>query len=495
MSAIAQPLAQPLISAAAKPKVVSKPTKSLEKFLQTYVARDLIRNGKVVRRAPRVIVKALKDIDAKSLKNGYQEKLKALKEKFDALLPTDAQGRKDVQAQIDKVKREEARLYENLINISAFDFMREFESCNGDISKIMDPALRGYLAILGNKIDKDVFKKLVDRFGFSKIQAKNYPEILRTMLAGDRYKMKIFNASFTHPEMKGKDGKPIIRKIKAKNSTGEETMKLYLKRFCKDFDFVLEQVVKNTDMNSIIITAMNRYAQNKAYNVNIQDVWTKATAPVQPGQKPKYDKITRELIGVYNSVKSMIEELKLYPNLAAEYQGYMIKLQQFAGIRNTELRCADNISLLQSLCQIVKACDVLQIKDFQDLVFNDFLHESGIRLKADVRKKLRECALSGQMIQQVKQEYETKQMKNKKEKQVAKDMTLAANQFLEEDISILESAESIYDTDKYDRIGKIGEFKASKAWHVALALRLIDQIKYAIAEGQAKGQTQFVFAL
>ena len=136
------------------------------------------------------------------------------------------------------------------------------------------------------------------------------------------------------------------------------------------------------------------------------------------------------------------------------------------------------------------------------MIFNDFMHESGMRLKADVKKKLRECALTGQQIQQVEQQYETKQLKVKdkatgqqKTKQVASDMKLAANQFLREDINILESVETMYDTDKYDRIGKISEYKASKAWHVALALRLLKEIKYTIAEGQAKGQTQFVFAL
>jgi hypothetical protein len=52
----------------------------------------------------------------------------------------------------------------------------------------------------------------------------------------------------------------------------------------------------------------------------------------------------------------------------------------------------------------------------------------------------------------------------------------------------------MYDTDKYDRIGKFGEFKASKSWRVALALRLLKEIKFIIADGQSKGQNQFVFA-
>ena len=501
MSAFVQPTIQPTIPAAAKSKVVSKPTKSLEKFLQSYIARDLYRGDKLVRRAPRVIIKALKDIDAKSLKNGYQAKVKALKDKQDSLPPNDAEGRKSLQEQIDKVKKEEARLYENITVISKFDFIKEFEESNGDISKIYDPALRGYLAIIGNKIDKETFKRMIDKFGFAKSQTKNYPKILADMLKKDKYKMKIFNASFTHPDMKDKSGKVIMRKIKSKNSVGEEPMKLYLKRFCKHFEFVLNEVVKGSKSDSIIYTAMNEYAKEQKYQVNIQDIWVKAGAQI-PGQKVKYDKPTRELIGVYNSVKSMIEELRQYPNLAAEYQTYAARIQQFESIKKMELRSADSISLLQSFCQIVKACEALRIDQFQDLVFNDFIHESGMKLKADIKKKLRECALSGQMIQQVEQQFETKELKVKdketgknKTKSVAKDMTLAANQFLKEDISILETVENVYDTDKYDRIGRIVEFKASKAWHVALALRLLKEIKYTIAEGQAKGQTQFVFAL
>ena len=129
------------------------------------------------------------------------------------------------------------------------------------------------------------------------------------------------------------------------------------------------------------------------------------------------------------------------------------------------------------------------------------MHVSDIKLKSEVRKKLRECALAGQMIQQVEQQFETKQLKVKdketgefKTKQVASDMKLDANQFLKEDINILESVETMYDTDKYDRIGKFGEFKASKSWRVALALRLLKEIKFIIADGQSKGQNQFVFA-
>ena len=502
MTTLAQPLPQQAVQTATKPKATSKPTKSLERLLNAYFAKPIYgKDGKIRRAAPRITVKALKDIDAKSLRNGYQEKTKLLKERLDALPITDAQGRKDIQAQIDAVKKEEARLYENLINISAFDFMREFESCNGDVSKILDPELRGYITILGNKIDKETFKKLIDKFGFAKTANKDYPKIYKKMMENNKYKMKIFNASFTHPDMKDKNGKLIPRKIKAKNSTGEETMKLYLKRFCKYFDMVLEKVVAGTDAAQIIATAMTKYVQEQGYQVNIQEVWTKATTQIQ-GQKVKYDKATRELIGIYHSVKSMIEELVQYPNLKNEYPIYTSKLNQFNQIKAAELRSADNITLLQSFCQIVKAYDALQIKGFSDLIFNDFIHESGMKLKADVKKKLRECALTGQQIQQVEQQYETKQLKTKvkgteeyKTKQVASDMNLAVNQFLREDINILESVETMYDTDKYDRIGKISEYKASKAWHVALALRLLKEIKYAIAEGQAKGQIQFVFAL
>jgi len=501
MTTLAQPLAQPLTQQLKQSKA-SKPTKSLEKLLIAYFSKPYYgKDGKVKRVAPKIIVKALKDIDAKSLKNGYQEKLKSLQEKKDALPLTDAQGRTDIDKQIESLKKEQNRLYENLINISSFDFIKEFERCNGDVNQILDPELRGYITILGDKINKEVFKKLIDKFKFAKVENKDYAKILKDMLNSNKYKMKIFNASFTHPDMKNKQGQSIPRKIKAKDAKGDETMKLYLKRFCKYFDWVFEQLVKGTDANQIIISAMNNYMNEKKYQVNIQDVWNKAITPAQPGVKPKYDKPTRELIGIYHSVKSMIDELKEYPNLKVEYQGYITRLQQFEQIKAMTLRTGDNITLLQSLCQIVKSCESLQIKGFSEMVFDDFMHVSDIKLKSEVRKKLRECALAGQMIQQVEQQFETKQLKVKdketgefKTKQVASDMKLDANQFLKEDINILESVETMYDTDKYDRIGKFGEFKASKSWRVALALRLLKEIKFIIADGQSKGQNQFVFA-
>ena len=513
MTTLAQPLAQPTIQPTKQSKT-SKPTKSLEKLLIAYFSKPYYgKDGKIRRVAPKIIVKALKDIDAKSLKNGYQEKLKALQEKKDALPLTDAQGRTDIDKQIESLKKEQDRLYENLINISSFDFVKEFERCNGDVNQILDPELRGYITILGDKINKETFKKLIDKFKFAKVENKDYAKILKDMLNNNKYKMKIFNASFTHPDMKNKQGQAIPRKIKAKDAKGDETMKLYLKRFCKYFDWVFEQLVKGTDANQIIISAMNNYASEQAAkektakvkhysNINIQDVWNKAIAPKQPGEKPKYDKATRELIGIYHSVKSMIDELKEYPNLNTEYQKYITRLQQFEQIKAIQLRTGDNITLLQSFCQIVKSCETLQIDKFPEMVFDDFMHASDMKLKPEVKKRLRECALAGQMIQQVEQQFETKQLKVKdketgefKTKQVASDMKLAANQFLKEDINVLESVETMYDTDKYDRIGKFGDFKASKAWRVALALRLLKEVKYVIAEGQAKGQNQFVFAL
>lgn len=516
MSILAQPIAQPTKQSKATTAKNSKPTKSLEKLLNAYFLKPYYaKDGKIKRIAPKIIVKALKDIDAKSIKNGYQDKLKALQEKRDAL-PLDginAQARQDIEKQIESLKREQDRLYENLINISAFDFIKEFERCNGDVNQILDPELRGYIAILGDKINKETFKKLIDKFKFAKVENKDYAKILKDMLNNNKYKMKIFNASFTHPDMKNKQGQAIPRKIKSKDAKGDETMKLYLKRFCKYFDWVFEQLVKGTDANQIIISAMSNYATEQATleknakvkhysNINIQEVWTKAIAPKQPGEKPKYDKATRELINIYHSVKSMIDELKQYPNLAAEYTGYINRIQAFEQIKAIPLRTGDDITLLQSFCQIVKACDNLQIKDFSGLIFDDFMHVSDMKLKPETKKKLRECAIAGQQIQLVEQQFETKQLKVKdketkefKTKQVAVDMKLAANQFLREDINILESIETMYDTDKYDRIGKFGDFKASKAWRVALALRLLKEAKYLIAEGQAKGQNQFVFAL
>ena len=515
MSTLAQPLAQPTVQPTKQAKN-SKPTKSLEKLLNAYFAKAYYgKDGKLKRAAPKIIVKALKDIDAKSVKNAYSDKIKALQDKKDAL-PLDAsaaKARQDIDKQIESLKREQDKMYENLINIPGLDFIKEFEKSNGDVNQILDPELRGYITILGDKINKETFKKLIDKFKFAKAESKDYSKILRDMLNNNKYKMKIFNASFTHPNMLNKQGQAIPRKIKAKDAKGDETMKLYLKRFCKYFDWVFEQLVKGTDVNQIIISAMSNYATEQARlekdakikhyaNINIQEVWNKAIAPVQSGEKPKYDKATRELIGIYHSVKSMIDELKQYPNLAVEYNGYTAKLQAFEQIKAIPLRTGDDITLLQSFCQIVKACDNLQIKDFSGLIFDDFMHVSDMKLKAEIKKKLRECALAGQQIQLVEQQFETKQLKVKdketkefKTKQVAVDMKLAANQFLKEDINILESIETMYDTDKYDKIGKFGDFKPSKAWRAALALRLLKEAKNLIAEGQAKGQNQFVFAL
>ena len=263
---VQQPVQQPVKQAKA-PKATknSKPTKSLEKLLITYFGKPYYdKNGKIRRAAPRIIVKALADIDNVSMKNGYQDKIKALKEKYDLLPTNDAQGRKDIQEQIDKVKKEEARLYSNLTRIPSFEFMREFESCNGDVSKILDPELRGYITILGNKIDKDVFKKLIDKFNFSKVESKDYAKILKSMLSNDKYKMKIFNASFTHPNMKNKQGQVIMKKIK-KQGAADEPMKLYLKRFCRNFETVLAHIAKN-DMRAedIVMKVMELYVQEQA---------------------------------------------------------------------------------------------------------------------------------------------------------------------------------------------------------------------------------------
>ena len=501
MATLAQPLTPPTKQAKVA-KTNGKPTKSLEKLLNTYFAKPLYgKDGKIRRAAPKIIVKALKDIDSKS-KSSYQIKIDELKAKHDALplTPDGAQARQDIEKQIESIRKEQNRLYENLINISSFDFVRQLEKCNKDINQITDPELRGYLEILGDKINKDVFKTLIDQFKFPKTQSKNYSEILKNMFSNNKYKMKIFNASFTHPDMLDKQGKPILRSGKfKKDSTTEEHMQLYLKRFCKYFDWVLQEFVKGTNIDQIVITAMNNYAQEKKYTVNIQEVWTKA---LQHVEGTKYDKATRELIGVYHSVKSMLDELKQYPKLKEEYNIYVLKLQQFEQVKAIELRTGDSITFLQSFCQIIKALEVLNIKGFQDLIFNDFIHESGMKFKPDVRKKLRECAIAGQQIQQVEQQFETKQLKVKdketgefKTKQVASDMQLAANQFLKEDINVFESVETSYDTEKYNKIGCIIDIKVPKAWHVALALRILKEVKYTIAEGQAKGQNQFVFAL
>lgn len=484
------------MSTVAVQKQASKPTKSFEKFLNSYLAKPVYARTKqnkpiIKKNAPKIIVKSLSDIDAKSLKEGYQKKLSELKLKYDSLLPSDAIGRKTVQEQIDKLQSSQDKLYANLININNFDFVKEFEKSNGDINKISDPELRGYLSLIGTKIEKETFKKLIDRFKFDKVQKKDLNLIYKSLFDDNKYKLKIFNSTFTHPEMKNKQNQPVYRKLKYNEKS--ETMKLYLKRFCKYFDEVLAMLVNKNEPKQILATIIQKHIQLQQLKINAQDVWNKCLSYSQEA-KLKYTKEEKEIINLYSSVKTILDELKEYPNLIAEYPIYSNRIREFENIKKMDLKTSDIQSFLQSLSTIIKSFEVLGLND---VIFGDFIRVANLRIKPDVRKKLRECIISQQPIEVVKQEYEIVKVKKgneEKEKHVPKKMVLLPNQFLEDDVNVFEVVETIYDVDKYDRIGKICK-SVSKPWHVALALRLIKECKLIIQEGQLAGQSQFTFIM
>jgi hypothetical protein len=211
--------------------------------------------------------------------------------------------------------------------------------------------------------------------------------------------------------------------------------------------------------------------------VDTQDVWNKCLS-YSPEAKVKYTKEEKEIINLYSSVKTILDELKEYPNLTVEYPKYVEKLKQFENIKRMVLETSDVQSFLQSLSRIIKSFEPLELND---IILGDFIRVGNLKFKPEIKKKLRECIITQQPIMVVKQEYETKSEKGK-EKKIPKKMELASNQFLEEDVNVFEVVETIYDIDKYDRIGKMCK-TASKPWHVALALRLIKECKLFIQEG------------
>jgi hypothetical protein len=481
-------------------KQSSKPTKSLERFLNVYLAKPVYARTKqnkpiIKRSAPKIIVKSLKELDDKSLKEGYQKKLIELRSKYDSLLPTDAAGRASLQEQIDRLQSLQSKLYSNLKNISSFDFVKEIEACNLDVSKITDPELRGYIEILGSKqLEKETIKRLIDKFKFEKIQKKNVNEEFKGLFKDNKYRLKIFNSSFTHPDMKNKQGELVYRKLK--HDSKPETMKLYLKRFCKYFDDVLSMLVSGNKAEVILPSILNKHIQLHQMKVNGNEVWQKCVQ-YKPEDKIKYTKDEKELINLYTSVKTILEELKEYPNLAAEYPNYNNKVKMYEMNIRAELKTTDSQSFLQSLVSIIKSFEPLELND---IILGDFLKAANIRMKPEIKKKLRSCIINQQLPEVVEQQYSVKIIKkNGKdvEKHEPKVMNLLPNQFLSSDVNVFETVDTMYDIDKYAKIGRIVKLNdnAPKSWYVALALRILKECKYIIQDAQLNGQSQILFAM
>ena len=464
----------------------SKPTKSFEQFLNKYVAKATYiktKQGKIVmkRGAPRILVKTLKSLDSKSLKEGLQDKLAELRSKLNVLPQKDAKGRKAIEDQIKALEAKQSRLYDNTINLQSFEFMKDFINAKGDSSKILDAELRGYLEILGDKVDKEVFKQLVSRFHFDTTKTKNYSEVIKSIIKNDKYKLKIFNATFTHPDMKDKAGKVVMRKIGTKEA--EEPMKLYMKRMCKYFDTVLKLVIKGEEDDTIIFNLIQKLFKDELKKSFSEEDYEECQKEIVKGQK--VNKEVRRAHGLYKSLKSTIDELREYPKLKEEFKSYDEKVKELEKIADIKFKCSTNQELLQSFADVLKE---LKEFDLHEMVFNEFMKAVDYKFKPDVKKRFMECSEKGKKIKVVEQEFEA----DKKGKQIKKKMEFSDNEFLEDDVNILEPAETIYDSEKYNRMGNLVDVKVSKVWHVALCLRLISEIKKIVAEGQIKGQQQFV---
>ena len=477
----------------------SKPTKSFEQFLNKYVCKDIYtkdKKGKVVKRrtAPKVWIKLQQSLIDKSIKEGYQKKIRELTERRDALPSKDAEGINRINKQIEEIELKQSKLFDNNIELFKLDFVKEYIEAKGDISKITDAELRGYLTVFGNEINAELFKKYIDKFNFDTSREKKYAEVMKRLLDSDKYKLKIFNSTFTHPNMLDENNKPIMRKIGNK----EEPMQLYMKRFCKYFDSILKNVIKGEDKDKIIkyfITKFLKDEQKKEFKDEDYKTVKEYAEAKKEKKDMKVEKHIKVAYGLYMSFNSTIDELSKYPKLKDELDEYQDKIKAYDKIKKIEFKHETNQELLQSLIKVLH-----ELKEFKlhEMVFNDFMKIIDFKFKPEVKKKFMKCVEEGDKIEIVEQEYEevSKGKKTKTTKQVKKQMNLDETQFLIDDVNIFKPVEVIYNSDKYNKMGNLvdvdlSNLKNAKVWHVSLCLRVISEVKRVIAEGQLKGQQQF----
>ena len=470
-------------------KPSTKPSKTCESFLNRYVFRPVYGKNKagrtvIKRAAPKIQFKSLKAIDSKSLRERYQSRLAELRTKQSTLSPSDAEGRKAIHDQIEHITQQQAKLYDATVNVNNFGFVKEVQMCEGNVSRIHDPELRGYLTILGNKIGTDDFKLLVDNLHLSRAEVKDYAGIMKNLLTGDRYKLKLFNMSFTHPPLNNKKGEQVNTKFGGDKLVA---MQSYMKRLCKQFDIVLKAVKEDKNEDDIIFTVILNQLNRKSIDDEIWDKCKSQPATIEERRKIKYTKEEREIINIYNSTKTTIDELIRYPRLKQEYAGYMTALAKFEKIQTMSFNAASDEDLLNSLAKILRELKAIGL---MDAVMTDYLKCADIKFRPDDKKKFIQCVENGERIQIVEQEYETVDSK-RPTKPKQKVMELESNQFTNEQVHILKPVNNEYDMEKYEKIGKILDVEVSKMWYVALGMRLITELRHVVMCGQLQGQQQF----
>lgn len=471
-------------------KPLTSITNYTTKFISTPIYKYTKDNKKVLRHgAPRIIGKLRTKTDSDSLK--IDAKIKELEKQSKELAKEDSQGREDIKKKIEDLENKKKRLFDNVVEIDKFDFIKDFENSEGVIDRINDPELRGLINILSDKKSNETsIKKIVDNFRFkqNKFKFDDYPKLFKEVLDNyEKYQVKIFNNTFTHPDME-KDGKKIPKKIGGKEG---EFMKSYVKRNYKYFDEILKSIVEGKE-DLIMKDVLKKFSKEIGFKLNktnaekIQNNYDKKLS------KEELKEFTKEEIKVMNvlkSTKSLIEELKTYEKLKEEYKSYTKNIEIYEKAKKMTISASSPEEFIKSIVEILIELKPIKLNE---IVLNTFIKRSDIKLSKTFKKKLVGCIENEKEIEIIEDEYEEKTDKKGKKKQVKKAKILDETQFYKSEFEIFETPkEELYDINKYAKFGNIVKCE-NKTIRTAIGLRLVSELKKTIIEKQLNGINSIV---
>ena len=467
----------------------AKPINLITSFASKYIAVPIYgttkKNERVLKHsAPRIVGKLRSKSDTSFIK--IRKQLTDLQKELKELSPDAVDKRQEIEKKITTLSTKQAKLFDNVIEIDKFNFIKEIESAEGNFDKIIDPELKGLISIFNSKMSKEeketTFKTLVDRFGFKQTNAKfqEYPKIFKEVVSDDKkYQVKMFNNNFEHPYLIDENGNKIPKKIGKEG----EFMKSYLKRSYEYFDKILEQVVKGTKIEKIFDAILKSEEKKKKINKKtILDVFSKLEEA--KGDKEEMKKIMKSFnlskdetitLNIIKSTDSLINELKTYEKLSSDFEKYQNDNKIYKSAVD-DLKSIKADSMEEFLISITKILTKLHQIKLDELVLDEFIKKSEIKLPKTFKKRLLKC------------------IEEEKEIEIVEDTKLEKDddRFLKSEFEKLGEKDDLYDISKFDKFGKILDIEAAKSVRIAVGLRIVSELKKIINEKQLEGINTFV---
>lgn len=497
-----------------KEEVKQKQTKKANQggLIKDFVTKYLVKQIEIINKNGKKVVKhqapTIKGISlSKLLKdyNDYKQEIERLSLEYNKIPLNDTVNKNKVAEQIESLKLKMQRLVENTIDINGFDFINEFKKVKGYTDGITDPTLLGLITMLSAK-NADVnaiIKMIVEKYKFNKeetIESKNYPSELRNILIenNDRFYVKIFNNSVTHPFMLDKDGKQIPRKIGVKKGTQKlDYMKSYIMRSynSKYFRTIVDCIATGVPFNKEVTlkNIATEYINEKKYVNSPQEVLNVLMQHYmkKPEELKALNIVAKEHLDIINFLKSydkLIDELLKYTNLKAEYSVFCANYKIYEDVKKMEIKTTSTFDFLVSMLEILKALRKIKL---DDEVLSEFIKQNEVRLPKSFKKNIMECIDKNTPIKLVddtkKEEVEKDGKKKAKDK-----IKTEYYEFLKSDIDKMGTPKGdCYDYKKYSKIGSIVNndinmipLVITPNVKIALGLRIIIELKSIINEYQ-----------